>query len=195
MMKRHEFTEHHERLRAERSRHILNEIAQGTLPTLVFTDEKNFDIQQVVNHHNDRVWSSLSSIESRIVTRRQNAQSVMVWAAVTATGRSPLVFVLCGVKLDSERYISLILESKLLQWAIEHFQGSPWSLQQNSAPSHGSNVPQTWIPRNIPSFIRKDVAALSCPSHFSRVPQSKTAKEMGSNSTKTDTCRLQCIYK
>ncbi|KAF2365410.1 hypothetical protein FHG87_003837 [Trinorchestia longiramus] len=38
MMKRHELTEHHERTRAERSRHILNEITQGTRPNLVFTD-------------------------------------------------------------------------------------------------------------------------------------------------------------
>ncbi|KAF2361145.1 hypothetical protein FHG87_008100 [Trinorchestia longiramus] len=81
----------------------------------------------------------------------------MVWAAVTATGRSPLVFVPCGNKLNSERYIYLILESKLLPWATEHFQVSPWSFQQDSAPSHDSNVTQTWIQRNIPSFISKDV--------------------------------------
>ncbi|KAF2362988.1 hypothetical protein FHG87_006253 [Trinorchestia longiramus] len=110
MMKRHELTEHHERMRAGRSRHVLNEIAQGTLPNLVFTVEKIFDIQHVV-------------------------LPIMVWEAVTDTGRSPLVFVPCGVKLNSERYISLILESKLLPWAKKHFQGSPWSLQQDLAPS------------------------------------------------------------
>ncbi|KAF2344732.1 hypothetical protein FHG87_024512 [Trinorchestia longiramus] len=118
---------------------------------------KKFDIQQVVNHQNVRVWSSSSSVEGRIVMRRQNAQSVMVWAAVTATGRSPLVFVPCGIKLNSERYIYLILASKLLPWATEHFQDSLWSLQQDSSQSHGSNVTQTWIQRNIPSFISKDV--------------------------------------
>ncbi|KAF2352774.1 hypothetical protein FHG87_016470 [Trinorchestia longiramus] len=32
--------------------------------------------------------------------------------------------------------------------------------------------------------------SLSYPLHFSRVPQSKTAKGTGSNSTRTDTCRL-----
>ncbi|KAF2349029.1 hypothetical protein FHG87_020218 [Trinorchestia longiramus] len=82
----------------------------------------------------------------------------MVWAAVTATGRSLLIFVPCGVKLNSERYISLILELKLLSWATEHFQGSPeHCIQQDSAPSHGSNVTQTWIQRNTPSFTSKDV--------------------------------------
>ncbi|KAF2345183.1 hypothetical protein FHG87_024060 [Trinorchestia longiramus] len=123
---------------------------------------KKIDIQQVVNHQNVRVWSSSSSVEGRIVIR-QNAQSVMVWAAVTESGRYPLVFVPCGIKLNSERYIYLILASKLLPWATEHFQDSLWSLQQDSSPSHGSNVTQTWIQRNIPSFISKDVWSSKSP--------------------------------
>ncbi|KAF2351360.1 hypothetical protein FHG87_017884 [Trinorchestia longiramus] len=73
MMERHELSEHHGRMRAERSRHNLNEVTQGTLSNLVFTDVKKFDIQQVVNHQNDHVWSFSSSVERRIVTRRQNA--------------------------------------------------------------------------------------------------------------------------
>ncbi|KAF2359309.1 Homeobox domain-like [Trinorchestia longiramus] len=40
MMKCHEFPEHRERMRAKRSCHILNDIAQGTFPNLVFTDKK-----------------------------------------------------------------------------------------------------------------------------------------------------------
>ena len=143
-------------MRAERSSHILEQIREGTLPNLVFTDEKKFDIQQVVNQQNDRVWGSSSTIGGRVVTRRQNPQSVMVWGAVTATRRSPLVFVPSGVKLNSQRYISDILEICLLPWAKEHFQGSAWSLQQDSAPSHGSKLTQAWIQRNIPSFIGKD---------------------------------------
>ncbi|KAF2356413.1 hypothetical protein FHG87_012831 [Trinorchestia longiramus] len=35
---------------------------------------------------------------------------------------------------------------------------------------------------------------LSYSSHFSRVFQSKTAMGMGSNSTRTDTFRLRCIF-
>ena len=42
--------------------------------------------------------------------RRQNSVSMMVWAAVPATGKSPLVFVPSQVKLDSQRYISNFLE-------------------------------------------------------------------------------------
>ena len=88
-------------------------MVDGTLPNLVLTDEKKFDIHQVVNQRNDRVWASSSSTEGRIVTRRQNSQSVMVWTANTETGRSPLPFVPSGVKLNSQRYIADILNGCL----------------------------------------------------------------------------------
>ena len=69
-------------------------------PNLVFTDEKKFDIQQVVNQLNDRVWGSSISVKGRIATRRQYPQSVMTWAAVTPSGRSPLVFVPSGGEIE-----------------------------------------------------------------------------------------------
>ena len=78
----------------------------------------------------------------------------MVWAAVTVTGRSPLVFVPSGVKLNSQRYISDILVGELLPWAREHFEGARWPFQQDSAPSHGSRMAQRWT--NIPAFISKE---------------------------------------
>ena len=70
--------------------------------------------------------------------------------------RSWLVLVPLRVKLNSDMYISLILVTHLLPWAKDHFHGSPWSLQQDSAPSHGSKATQTWIQKNILSFISKN---------------------------------------
>ena len=57
-------------------------------------------------------------------SRRQNPASMIVWATVTATGRSLLIFVPSGVKLNSERYISDILNAELLPWARLHFDGA-----------------------------------------------------------------------
>ena len=150
-------------MRAKKCRKLLQDIAEGMLPNLVFTDEKKFDIQQAVNQKNDRVWASSSTTEGRIVTRHQNPQSVMVWAAVTATGRSPPLFVPTGVKLNSERYVSDILEGCLLPWAKQHFKDEPWTLQQDSAPSYGSIFTQLWILRKIPSFISKEDCPVPSP--------------------------------
>ena len=156
MLRRQELSDCHVAMGTKKCRKLLQDIAEGTLPNLVFTDEKKFDIQQAVNQKNDRVWASSSTTEGRIVTRRQNPQSVMVWAAVTTTGRSLLLFVPTGVKLNSEWYISDILEGCLLPWGEQHFKDEPWTLQHDLAPSHGSKFIQSSILRKIPSFISKE---------------------------------------
>ena len=127
----------------------------GMLPNLVFSDEKKFDVEQCFSHQN-RVWGRNASVEGRRVSRRQNPTSVMAWEAVTATGRSPLVFVPSGVNLNRQRYISDILKGELLPWARVHFEGVPCTFQQDSAPSHGSRITQRWIQAHIPAFISKE---------------------------------------
>ena len=89
MQKRHKLSNTHERMRLERSQHILNLTNEGMLPNLVCSDEKKFDVQQCLNHQNDRVWSKDRSEEARKFSRHQNPISVMVWEAVPATGKSP----------------------------------------------------------------------------------------------------------
>ena len=59
-----------------------------------------FDIQHHVNPQNDRVWSRDGEVGPRRVTQAQGVASVMIWAAITKSGRSPLVFVEQGIKLD-----------------------------------------------------------------------------------------------
>ncbi len=77
----------------------------------------------------------------------------MVWAAVTSNGKSPLHFVEPGVKIDQVYYRERILEGALLPWAKQHFGNRPWTLQQDSAPSHKAKMTQTWCRENLPGFI------------------------------------------
>ena len=60
-----------------------------------------------------------------------------------------------GVQLNSQCYISDILEAELLPLVREHFDGASWT-QQDSAPSHGSKMTQSWIQAHIQAFISKD---------------------------------------
>ena len=78
MQKRPELTPTHERMRVERCRHLLNLMEDGMLLNLVFSDEKKIDVEQCVNHQNDRVWGRNASVEGRRVSRRQNPTCVMV---------------------------------------------------------------------------------------------------------------------
>ena len=142
--------------RLARARILLSLLEAGTLPNLVFSDEKKFDVKHPVKPQNDRVWSRDGEIGPQKVTRAQGAASVMVWAAVTESGRSPLVFVEQSVKLNQENYRNDILIGSLLPWEKEHFEKRPWKFQQDSAPSHGAKKTQEWLSANVPNFISKE---------------------------------------
>ena len=105
-----------------RARVLLSHLEAGMLPNLVFSDEKKFDIQHYVNPQNDCLWSHDRKVGPQRVTQAQGAASVMVWAVVTESGISPLVFVDQGIKLNQENYRNDILVGSLLLWAKEHFK-------------------------------------------------------------------------
>ena len=149
--------------RLQRSKILLSRIHDGTLPNLVFSDEKIFNVEHHFNSQNDRIWSKNGDEGSRVVTRKQCPTSVMVWAAVTESSRSPLFFVDKGVKLNQKNYRDAILVGALLPWARKHFKKRPWSFQQDSAPSYGTKSIQEWLSENVPHFITKDEWPPSSP--------------------------------
>lgn len=71
----------------------------------------------------------------------------MVWAGVSASGCTPLVFVPKGVKINTVAYVDGILKPHLLPWPQSHFSQKSWTCQQNRAPVHKSKKTQEWCPR------------------------------------------------
>ena len=80
----------------------------------------------------------------------------MVWAGISAVGRTPLIFVPSGVKINSITYCNLILEPVVKNLSENMFNGESFIFQQDGAPAHTSNVTQTWLHKNIPQFIEKE---------------------------------------
>ena len=62
-------------------------------PALLFSDEKKFDVEHHFNTQNDQLWPRDGDERSRVVTMKQCGASLMIWAAIIESGRSPLVFV------------------------------------------------------------------------------------------------------
>ena len=155
------------RKRLARSKALLTRFASFDLDEILFSDEKLFTVEQAFNRQNDRILSSfLSSIpqEYRYIKRLQK-QSVMVCAGMSAKGRTPLVFIPPGVKINTVKYQELVLDLDPIMRDLGKtiFNNRPFLFQQDGATAHTAKVNQEWLRRNIPDFISKEEWPPSCP--------------------------------
>ncbi|VDO35126.1 unnamed protein product [Haemonchus placei] len=134
----------------ERSRELFRRFGNGRHLRTLFTDEKLFTVEKVVNRQNDRVYAV--SNPHATVGRSSHLGSVMVFAGITTDGKTPLWFVPEGTKASSRNHLEL-LEDKLLPWANSHFGNRFWTFQQDGAPARRSTTVQQWCKENFPDVI------------------------------------------
>lgn len=77
----------------------------------------------------------------------------MVWSGIRASGKTPLIFVEKGVKINKDVYCQDILEAVELPWAQQHFGDEEWTFQLDSAPAHRTKKTQDWCKAHFPHFI------------------------------------------
>ncbi|KAK0394707.1 hypothetical protein QR680_000887 [Steinernema hermaphroditum] len=114
------------------------------LQRILFTDEKIFTVQPHRNSQNQR---ELLPKGSPRVVKRENVhfpQSIMVWGGISGLGKTKLVFVPKGAKINADTYRELILEGAVIPWAQENAENIEWSLQQDWAPAHGAKKTLQW---------------------------------------------------
>jgi hypothetical protein len=87
----------------------------------------------------------------------------MVWAGITATGKTPLVFVERGVKINAQVYQERILRDVLHPWARHHFKDRPWTLQQDWAPAYSARSTMALCKELFPAVWDKDVWPSNSP--------------------------------
>jgi DDE superfamily endonuclease len=136
--------------RLERSRALLTRTAGQEV---LFTDEKIFTVEASHNHQNDRIWSQNAPGTSSIVSHIQHPASVMVWAGICQSGKTPLIFVDHGVNINKNIYLERILQAVVEPWARGHFGNRPWIFQQDSAPAHKARQVQSWCRAHFSGFI------------------------------------------
>ena len=87
----------------------------------------------------------------------------MVWAGVSASCRTNLIFVPQGVKINSEIYKELILKPEIKGAGLMLFNNEEWIFQQDSASAHASNATQSWLRAENIEFISKEEWPPSSP--------------------------------
>lgn len=151
--------------RLDRGKVMLEEIQRATDTVFIWSDEKMFTVEAILNRQNDRLYARDAQDlpeGSRSHFRRIKPAGVMVWAAVASDGsKSPLVFIPEGVKVNSAVYIEM-LKTNVLPWVSEHF-GNDYVFTQDGAPSHTSNVTQQWCKDHFSGFWDKNCWPPSSP--------------------------------
>ena len=145
---------------------MLRQSAAGRHRSILFTDEKIFTVERCHNHQNDRILlqkGSSTSPDASTITRNHFPSHVMVWAGVTANGKTPLVFVDKGVKINAQFYQQQILRDVLEPWARKHFGNQRWTLQQDWAPAHSAKTTMAVCEELFPNVWDKDVWPSNSP--------------------------------
>jgi AraC-like DNA-binding protein len=149
--------------RLQRSRQLLERFPnERSVRSIWFTDEKIFTIATPVNSQNDRVYSietKKSRIpESRLLRERDHfSRGIMVSVGVSRIGKTSVVFVEPGAKVNSGYYCDHVLRQGLLP-VIQATSGRHnWTLQQDGAPSHTARNTINFLHQENINFIEPDM--------------------------------------
>ena len=152
--------------RLQRSRKLLTRLKSVDTENIVFSDEKIWTIEEKYNNQNTHVYSiSRETIPEKFkhVEKALHPKSVMVWAGISVRGKTNMVFVPEGVKINANSYQNLILSKHVRDISKSFMKGQDWLFQQDGAPAHTAKINQKWLSENIPDFISKDKWPPSSP--------------------------------
>src|SRR6218665_4012116 len=124
-----------------------------------FTDGKIFTVQTPTNSQNDLVYANVAvkrdiPSERLLIGRKLFSRSIMHSVAVSQLGKSSLVFVERGAKVNSSYYCDTVLHQGLLLDIRAH-SGDNFTFQQDGPRAHRSRKPIAFLAAHVPDFIRQ----------------------------------------
>ncbi len=125
--------------------------AQNKNKVILYSDEKQFTVEQYINRKNDR-WllpPGPRGDEVRTFNMRKNPSSIMVFGAVASDGSviDPIIFP-PKTTVSSPTYRDVVL-TKVVNFMHERWGPGEAVFQQNGAPAHTSNATQNYLRQQL----------------------------------------------
>ena len=140
----------------KRCMNLRKTLRSSDVPSILFTDECYFIVGKHFNHQNERCYGkSLASIpdEKKFRDSPKTSLSAMVFGGISRDGRSSLIVLKSGFKLNQETYQEKCL-IPLLENFSEGLDADSVILYQDRAPCHAGKKTQSFLEENSPRFIR-----------------------------------------
>ena len=145
--------------RWQRARTLLRRFPPHTVRRIWFTDEKCFTVRNPINSQNGRVYAPNSIKKSEVppekLLRQQPhfTKKLMVSVGVSKLGKTRIVFIDEGAKVNAVYYTESVLENGLLP-DIRRISGD--RLQQDDARSHSARHTIQFLDQHVPAYIEPE---------------------------------------
>jgi inhibitor of nuclear factor kappa-B kinase subunit alpha len=142
-------------------------VGKRNLGKVIFTDEKIFTLDESGKHPQVKIHIRRGSRKTNMAQHGRfihpHSPGIMVWGGVSKKGRSPLIFVEPGVKINARYYQDSIL-TPFHAWCNFTFGGTDdIKLQQDWAPAHRAKSTKEWLRTRNVHFWDEDVYPAASP--------------------------------
>ena len=154
-------------LRVLRGKRLLRLLTWENLFRTFFTDETMFKLGSVRCRQNDRFYAKVNK-KSEVPENRLMKQvtgyptKLMVSAAVSKLGKTSIIFVESGLKVDGEKYRNHLLKSLIPQMK-RIAKETPYIFQQDGATAHTATDTIEYLQKKVPQLIPPDFWPPSSP--------------------------------
>ncbi|VDP42292.1 unnamed protein product [Heligmosomoides polygyrus] len=141
----------------ERCKRLLQRFTVAHARDFVFTDQKIFTLNPVFNSQNMRIIEDSladATAKGRLQERENEPQSVMVWGGVTPSGKTLLVFIEAGVKINAAICTDIL--EKVLNRGPTPALKEPTGAFSKIMLQHTAKVVQDWCDEQLPDSIIHD---------------------------------------
>jgi len=138
--------------RVERGKKLLSwQKKKDPSTVLVFSDKKNWTVDQARNARNDRYLAyNVCNVPS--INETKHPSSAMMLGVVTSDGkRMPPYWFPKGLKIGTKEYLD-VMSNVVKPWLEASYPSGNYVWQQDSAPGHKAKVVQDWCRTSLSNF-------------------------------------------